>query len=71
MHIYILAVTTQKVIVDILQKPSAQCLATAEHTNKILGIINKGKVNKTESIIIPLYKIYAVSTPCGVLGPPS
>ncbi|CAM5079620.1 unnamed protein product [Natator depressus] len=55
-----LAVTTQErdlgVIVDSSLKSSTQCAAAVKKVNKMLGIIKKGIDNKTENIILPLYK---------------
>ncbi|CAM5167759.1 unnamed protein product [Natator depressus] len=55
-----LAVTTQErdlgVIVDSSLKSSTQCAAAVKKVNRILGIIKKGINNKTENIILPLYK---------------
>ncbi|CAM5134922.1 unnamed protein product [Natator depressus] len=55
-----LAVTTQErdlgVIVDSSLKSSTQCAAAVKKVNRMLGIIKKGIDNKTENIILPLYK---------------
>ncbi|CAM4508925.1 unnamed protein product [Caretta caretta] len=55
-----LAVTTQErdsgIIVDISLKTSAQCAAAVKKANRMLGIFKKGIDNKTENIIMPLYK---------------
>uniref|UniRef100_A0A8C3SIE1 Uncharacterized protein n=1 Tax=Chelydra serpentina TaxID=8475 RepID=A0A8C3SIE1_CHESE len=55
-----LAVTTQEgdlgVIVDSCLKTSTQCAAAGKKANRMLGIIRKGIDNKTENILLPLYK---------------
>ncbi|CAM5152026.1 unnamed protein product [Natator depressus] len=55
-----LVVTTQKrdlgVIVDSSLKTSTQCAVAVKKANRMLGIIKKGIDNKTENIILPLYK---------------
>ncbi|EMP36995.1 hypothetical protein UY3_05796, partial [Chelonia mydas] len=55
-----LAVTIQErdlgVIVESSLKTSTQCAAAVKKANRILGIIKKGIDNKTDNIILPLYK---------------
>ncbi|CAM4622379.1 unnamed protein product [Lepidochelys kempii] len=55
-----LAVTTQEryrgVIVESSLKTSTQCAVTVKKVNRMLGIIKKGIDNKTEDILLPLYK---------------
>ncbi|CAM5171781.1 unnamed protein product [Natator depressus] len=55
-----LAVTTQErdlgVTVDSSLKSSTQCAAAVKKAIRTLGIIKKGIDNKTENIILPLYK---------------
>ncbi|CAM4478002.1 unnamed protein product [Lepidochelys kempii] len=55
-----LAVTTQErdlgVIVDSSLKTSTQCAAAVKRANTMLGIIKEGIDNRTENIMLPLYK---------------
>ncbi|CAM4587787.1 unnamed protein product [Lepidochelys kempii] len=55
-----LATTNQEkdlgVIVDSSLKMSMQCAAAVKKANGLLGIIKKGVKNKTENILLPLYK---------------
>ncbi|CAM4625917.1 unnamed protein product [Caretta caretta] len=44
------------VIVDSSLKTSTQCAAAVKKANGTLGIIKKGIENKTENILLPLYK---------------
>uniref|UniRef100_K7EXW6 Reverse transcriptase domain-containing protein n=1 Tax=Pelodiscus sinensis TaxID=13735 RepID=K7EXW6_PELSI len=55
-----LATTNQErdlgVIVDSSLKTSTQSAATVKKANRMLGIIRKGIENKTQNILLPLYK---------------
>uniref|UniRef100_A0A8C3H706 Reverse transcriptase domain-containing protein n=1 Tax=Chrysemys picta bellii TaxID=8478 RepID=A0A8C3H706_CHRPI len=55
-----LATTSQEkdlgVIVDSSLKMSTQCAEAVKKANRMLGIIKKGIENKTENILLPLYK---------------
>uniref|UniRef100_A0A8C4XYG1 Reverse transcriptase domain-containing protein n=1 Tax=Gopherus evgoodei TaxID=1825980 RepID=A0A8C4XYG1_9SAUR len=55
-----LATTSQEkdlgVIVDSSLKMSTQCAEAVKKANSMLGIIKKGIENKTENILLPLYK---------------
>ncbi|CAM4540291.1 unnamed protein product [Caretta caretta] len=48
--------TNLGVIVDSSVKTSTQCAAAVKKANGMLGIIKKGIENKTENILLPLYK---------------
>lgn len=54
----ILAVTTQQrdqgVIMDSLLNLSGQCLAAMKKANKMVGIIKKGIVSRTENLTVQL-----------------
>ncbi|CAM5140560.1 unnamed protein product [Eretmochelys imbricata] len=55
-----LAATNQEkdlgVIMDSSLKTSTHCAATVKKANGMLGIIKKGSENKTDNILLPLYK---------------
>uniref|UniRef100_K7F0M2 Reverse transcriptase domain-containing protein n=1 Tax=Pelodiscus sinensis TaxID=13735 RepID=K7F0M2_PELSI len=55
-----LATTNQErdlgVIVDSSLKTSTQCAVVVKKANRMLGIIRKGIENKTQNILLPLYK---------------